>query len=816
MVFDQWDPQQQPLREALCTLGNGVFATRGAFEEMDASPHHYPGTYLAGGYNRLTSSVAGQEIENEDLVNWPNWLCLNFKPEKGDWFRIDQVELLKFRQELIIENGLLRREMVFRDQNGRETELISERFVHMDYPHIGAIQWRLRPLNWKGRIVFRSALDGRVKNQGVARYRKLNSRHLRTIEKGVIAKEGIYLLVEATQSNIRMAQAARTHVLSGELVETNFKQESDWVSEELLVVCKENQTIQVEKVVSLFTSKDLAISEPLLEAKKVFRRAGTYDSMKRSHSKAWQRLWKTFDLQVEADQSVQENLKIHIFHLLQTISLNSLSRDMGAPARGLHGEAYRGHIFWDELFIFPLYNLHLPDITRHLLYYRYNRLHEARVAARNEGLKGAMFPWQSGSNGREESQVIHLNPKSGRWIPDHTFRQRHVNSAIAYNIWNYYQVTNDEQFISCSGAEMFLEIARFWASMATYNKKKQRYEILNIVGPDEFHTAYPNSSEIGINNNTYTNFMAAWVLMRSKDILHVLNKERQEELFDLLNLSEKELQSWDGISRNLYIPFNQDGIPLQFEGYDKLLSLEWEYYRLKYSDVQRMDRLLELEGKDPNAYQAGKQADVLMLLYLFSAEMIEEVFKHMNYKFDSQKIPEIIDYYLERSSHGSTLSHITTSWVLSRAQRPTSWKFFENALNADIGDIQNGTTSEGIHLGAMAGTVDLIQRCYTGLIIRDDVLWLDPLLPEQIKSLNLRIKYKNAWLRLKVNHQEFRLSCESDCYSSVKIGVEGKVYALNSEELVFPLKKFKENGHKERPDSPRTKPADHIGGMMNT
>jgi trehalose/maltose hydrolase-like predicted phosphorylase len=127
--------------------------------------------------------------------------------------------------------------------------------------------------------------------------------------------------------------------------------------------------------------------------------------------------------------------------------------------------------------------------------YRFNRLYEARRAAQKEGYKGAMFPWQSGSNGREESQVLHLNPKSGRWLPDDTHMQRHINSAIAYNIWNYYLVSDDRQFLSFYGAEMFLSIALFWASKSEYNEERDRYEILHVVGPDEYHTSYPDSDE---------------------------------------------------------------------------------------------------------------------------------------------------------------------------------------------------------------------------------------------------------------------------------------------------------------------------------
>ena len=203
------------------------------------------------------------------------------------------------------------------------------------------------------------------------------------------------------------------------------------------------------------------------------------------------------------------------FHLLQAVSPNSNGLDVGVPARAWTGEAYQGHIFWDELFIFPPLNHRMPEITRSLLMYRYRRLGEARAAAESAGFRGAMFPWQSGSDGQEQTQQFNLNPRSERWVPDNSYRQRHVGSAIAYNVWQYYQVTGDLAFLSAHGAEMLLEIARFWASIASYDHDTDRYEIRGVMGPDEYHDGYPDRDEPGLDNNAYTNVMAAWVLARA-------------------------------------------------------------------------------------------------------------------------------------------------------------------------------------------------------------------------------------------------------------------------------------------------------------
>ncbi len=191
-----------------------------------------------------------------------------------------------------------------------------------------------------------------------------------------------------------------------------------------------------------------------------------------------------------------------------------MNYDASITARGLHGEAYRGHIFWDELFILPLYNIHFPKVAKSALLYRYHRLEAARKYAKEHGYEGAMFPWQSGSDGREETQVVHLNPLTGKWGPDFSSFQRHVSLAIAYNIWQYFHTTEDMDFMKDYGAEMFLEICRFWASKAQLDDKTGRYSIKNVMGPDEFHEKYPGSEEGGLKDNTYTNIMVVWTLSK--------------------------------------------------------------------------------------------------------------------------------------------------------------------------------------------------------------------------------------------------------------------------------------------------------------
>ena len=793
LIYRDWVPAQQQLREAMCTLGNGRFATRGAFEAACADGTSYPGTYLAGGYNRRTRRVADRGVENEDLVNLPNWLCLTFRPEDGDWLDLDGAEWLDYRQVLDLARGELAFHLHLRDPDGRETRLSSRRIVHMDDSHLAAIAWSLEPVNWSGRLLVRSGIDGGVENLGVPRYRQLETRHLEPLEQGEYGEDAVYLRSMTNQSRLELAQAARTRAWQadgrGERAREGVRH-GGYIGQELLLDAEPGQPIRVEKVAALYTGRDRAICEPGLDACAAVERAPGFEELARTHAKAWQRYWNCWHVALHTDDNgdAQEQtvLRLHIFHLLQTTSLHTIDLDVGVPARGLHGEAYRGHIFWDELYILPLLNLHMPEITRALLMYRYRRLPEARRAAAAIGLRGAMFPWQSGSSGREETQTLHLNPESGRWLPDNTHKQRHVNAAIAHNIWRYYEVTGDTEFLAFAGADMILSIAQFWAACAEYSVVRGRYEIRGVVGPDEFHTRYPGSDETGLANNAYTNVMAAWCLQIALRTLGELCPTPRDELLDRLEIDDAELERWREISRRMFVPFHADGIISQFEGYEALEELDWDGYRARYGNIQRLDRILEAEGEDVNRFKASKQADVLMLFYLFSREQIEAILAELGYELDAEAIPRNIAYYEGRTSHGSTLSNIVHSWVLARSDRERSWELFGNALLSDVGDIQGGTTGEGIHLGAMAGTVDLALRGYTGLDLRDGVLWLDPMLPQGLRQIEQKIHYRGHWITLIANHATLTLRLEEGPCPPVRIGYLDEVHELEQgQELVL-------------------------------
>ncbi len=763
--FDGFSADDEGRRETLCAVGNGYVVTRGSAPEHRADGVHYPGTYVGGVYNRLTDHVDGRAVENESLVNLPSWLFLTFAAEDGPWLGDDGdhdrgVAVEDQRVELDMRRGVLTRHARVRDRAGRVTLLRQRRFVHMEQPHLAGLETTLQAENWSGTLRVRSGVDGAVVNAGVPRYRDLDGRHLTVLSADAVTEDTVMVVAETNQSRVRVAVAARTDVQgpSGASALRHLVSDGSSAIHELAVPVGEGEVVTVSKVAAVHTSRDRAISEPVEACASAVARADGFDTLLERHVLAWDHLWERFHLRLDGDGDALRIVRLHLFHLLQTLSEHTVDLDVGVPPRGLHGEAYRGHVFWDELFVLPTLSLRMPSVVQALLGYRYRRLPEARRAAAAEGQVGAMFPWQSGSDGREESQRVHLNPVSGRWLPDTTYKQRHVGLAIAYNVWEYYQATDNLEFLVDYGAEIILDVARYFAALATYDDSRDRFVIRGVVGPDEFHTDYPGRQGDGIDNNAYTNVMVSWLLLRAEAVLDRLPARRRRELEERLGVTAADRARWLEVGARLFVPFHGDGIISQFEGYEDLDELDWAAYRERYGDIQRLDRILEAEGDSANRYKVSKQADVLMLFYLLPTDELRGVLGGLGYALEPEQVPRTIDYYEARTSHGSTLSSVVHAWALARARRGEAVEHFLRALESDAADIQHGTTAEGIHLAAMAGSIDVLQRCFAGLEVREDALRLTPYWPRALGTLEMTLRYREHDLCIRVSAESVRVA----------------------------------------------------------
>jgi beta-phosphoglucomutase family hydrolase len=780
ITYNTYEPNKERTREALLTIGNGYSGTRGAMDECDANTINYPGTYIAGLYNRLSTPIAGRDVWNEDFVNSPNWLPVTFCINDGKWFDINTTEISSIQRKLDFKTGLLTRSLQVKDKNGNETLIESKRFTSMADPHLSAMQYSVKPLNYSGKITIKTGINGAIINDGVERYKSLNQHHLKPVDQGA-DRDRQYVVVSTTQSEIRIAEASDHFFFQDGIssdVELYHSISPSAVYSKASFDLQKDETVTLVKKVAIYTSKKDDVTDPLSSAKtKLDTFAGEFDTLLAESTLAWDKIWDKVDMQVTGDRFSQKLLRLHLYHLMVSMSPHNSDIDASVTARGLHGEAYRGHIFWDELFILPLYDINLPEVAKSMLMYRYRRLGKSKEYANEYGYSGAMFAWQSGSDGREETQVIHLNPLNGQWDVDHSSLQRHVSLAVAFDVWQYYQITEDHDFMKSYGTEVFLEICRFWASKCYWNENRQRYDLTKVMGPDEFHELYPDATEGGLNNNAYTNLMTAWAFRKAALILDSYGQNGLDE-FEKLGFKKAELDSWNEIAKKLFLDINEEGIIAQYEGYFNLKELDWEYYKKKYGNIYRMDRILKAEGLTPDEFKVSKQADMLMTFYNLEKDEVDSLITGLGYKLPADYLQRNLEYYFGRTSHGSTLSRIVHARLASIAgNREMSWNLYSDALASDFVDIQGGTTAEGIHAGVMAGTVLIALSTFAGISFDQEYLSVQPSMPEAWESLSFGISFKGTRFNMTITKTQLVVNADKESI----ILVNGKKLNLTKE-----------------------------------
>lgn len=788
LKYHDYEVDLERSREALLAVGNGYFGTRGALEESRANKVNYPGTYISGLFNRLVSRVGDRDIENEDFVNITNWLPVSFRIDGGSWFEFGPEPSFPIRsidRTLDLQKGELRREMIVEDPRGRITRITSARFAGMADPHRAGLMYTVTPLNYDGRIGFRTGLSGDHSNSGVERYNSLNQKQLNPVSEG-LTDNSLELVVRTSQSNIVVAVCATQKITSGgEPAISETRKGNGWISQEFEVKVRRNQEVALEKLVAIYTSRDPGVEDPLEEARSTLSMVSNYNRELDLSAGRWRELWDRMDVSISGDREAQKLVRLHLFHMMVTASPHHAGLDSGIPPRGLHGEAYRGHIFWDELYILPLFDLHFPEVVKSVLMYRYRRLDAARAYAKAHGYEGAMFPWQSGSDGREETQIIHLNPLSGEWGDDYSSLQRHISLAIAFNVWNYYHATGDLDFMADYGAEILLDICKFWASKSVLDENDGRFHIDRVMGPDEFHEKLPGSGKGGLKDNAYSNIMVSWMMDKAFRILEELDPGQKERILKMLALGPEDLQRWERIMHGLALHISENGVVEQFSGYFGLEELDWDHYRSSYPDIHRLDRILKAEGKSPDNYKLSKQPDFLMVFYNLGTKEVTRIINTLGYTVPEGYDRTNFDYYINRTSHGSTLSrlvHARLAWKLGLKQ--SGWELYLEALRSDLVDIQGGTTGEGIHCGVMAGTIYEVISTYAGLKLTESFPELDPSLPGHWKGLDFRFAFRGTAYQVSVSVNELKISGKNQGKEKIKVHLYGKQIELPQDELV--------------------------------
>ncbi|GJF23657.1 glycoside hydrolase family 65 protein [Streptomyces sp. HO565] len=722
--YEGYRPEEEGVRETLCTLGNGVFGVRAAVPGEESESPHYRGTYAAGCYSHTSHLVEGRTVQCETMTNLPDWLWTRLRPltageDHEPWLSVDSTELLRYRLRLDLRNGVLTRLLRYRDHRGRRTRVVQAVLMSMDDPALALVRTEVTAENWQGALQLESALDGSVTNSQVDRYSAFEGSRLTGFHCAIRAGDHTVTMgCRTVGTGVAVAMAAATRVpghgnTDQPPVRTLDADDTRPLRPGTLLhlPVARGDKVEVVKSVALLTSR--ALSPKRLAERAAMRAVSAPNpaELTARHQEAWRKLWHRAP---QPSASVpKQGFRLHQFHLLQTVSPHVTGLDAGFPARGLHGEEYQGRVFWDELFVVPWLSQYWPRTARALLDYRYRRLPAARDAAGKAGLRGALYPWQSAATGREATVPLVLNPLSGRWTADHSALQRHINSAIAYSVDQYVRLSGDLTYLHTRGAEVILETARMWASSAAQHFDGRRYHIVGVMGPDEYHDAYPGSPGPGLRDNAYTNVTAAWTLLRAHRLWCALPGQQRERLAVLLSMTPEEPQSWLDISHRLHVPFHE-GVISQFDGYEELAEFDWRGHRSRYSDLRRLDRILEREGDHPRRYRLTKQADTLMLGYLFTPKELMSLLQHLGYPGAPDIWQRTVDHYLPRTTHGSTLSAAVHAHVLDAIGHPAAAAFRRQALRVDMDDNDRNGTSYGVHLGAMAAALRLAtegMRC---------------------------------------------------------------------------------------------------------
>lgn len=704
-------------KETVFTLGNGYLGTRGSFEEgyVGASP----ATLINGIYDDAP-------LVSPELVNCPDWLPLTIligaepTAETPHYrFRLDQGTVLHYQRWLDMYRGILNRRIRWCSPAGHTLDLWFERFVSLADSHVMALRCRILPIDFEAPIEVLASINGYADNQGIF--------HWDFLDQGG-KEDTVWLHARTRHVKQELGMAARLHLSGTEdasVVPTGFQGSPTLVAR---YGGRSQQPVTVEKVVTVFTSRDT--NTPAHAARQKLANLPDYNTLLAAHEEAWAQVWKDCDVVIDGDLTAQLAVRYNLFQILSAASRND--DRVSIPAKTLSGFAYRGHVFWDtEIFILPFLTMTQPTLAKNLLSYRYHTLAGARRKASAAGYEGAMYVWESADTGDETtpSWVPGPDKKLVRiWCGD---IEQHISTDVAYAIYQYWQTTQDNEWMQAYGAEMILDTAVFWGSRVEWNAECDRYDINNVIGPDEYHEQ--------IDNNAFTNRMVQWHLKTALQVLKWLRQTAPEQAATLeqqLGLTGDRLHHWQTVIEKLWV--RQDattGLIEQFQGFFELDDIDLQSYEPRDRSMQV---ILGIEGA--NKRQVLKQPDVLMLMYLLR----QAAFVDQTEGYDLQTLQTNWNYYEPRTDHtyGSSLGpsvHAILACTLNKIDE--AYEHFMRTALVDLGDVR-GNAAEGIHAASAGGVWQSLVWGFAGIHLTEQGPIAHPKLPDHWTRLAFKLRWR--------------------------------------------------------------------------
>lgn len=709
LVEEQYDQRYCMKSESVFTISNSYVGIRGGqdFKGLVESR----GMFVSGFYHKATPE------DVIELVNCPD-IMMNEVIYDGQMLSLDSVLIETYERKFNTDTGELRFTAMVKTSNGNRIKIESNRFVSMCNVNFACQKVKLTLLEGSiESIKVKTGVNGQVSNHGAS--------HFSTTDCRVLGQEFLYFDGVAGNEGIEILERIDIN-FPGKTTE-NYGLERRSIFKTASGHMNEGDVLTIEKVAAVRLLDDETKSEGNFDKCKKFFDGKVYMSLFDENVDYLNKFWEAVSIDIEG--AAIEDIAAIKYAQLQLYGMTPRDGGISSIAsKGLSGEGYKGHVFWDtELFMLPFYIHTIPEIARDLLIYRFRGLSGAREKAREYGYQGAMYPWESAKDGREETPLFSaLNIHTGRATPVWSGRkEHHIVADIGYAIIDYYQATGDEEFIEKYGLEMLSDISLFWVSRAT--DRNGRLEILDTIGPDEY-TEH-------IDNNAFTNYMAKYVVEVTLSLMEEMGPGLYTDEY------EKRIELFRDFCNRVYLPLpNEDGIIPQDDTFLSKPELT-DINEFKGSPIKQAV-LLKHSRDEVVDSQVLKQADVVMLLNLFPSLVEKELLR------------KNVEFYEARTLHDSSLSYCAHAQACANVGlTEMAFGFFRKALEVDL-CVNPMDSRDGLHAASLGGIWNCIIKGFAGLSTEGGVLKLNPHLPAEWKSIAFTTAFNGKKYRVKVTDGE--------------------------------------------------------------
>lgn len=746
IVENGFNPEYATVAESIYSLGNEYMGIRGIMEE-GYSGDTLVGSYFNGIYERLPQKKSYKGIVDftEYMVNSVNWLAMDIVVD-GEKLDLHTCQFAYFKRTLNLKNGVLQRSFIWKLENGKELELVFERFLCMEKEKTGAQKIAIRPINFSGAAEITMKLD-------FSGIHEAAGENMWDCEEGEC--EASFLSILGTTKNTKQQVYSCCKLSGTDVTATKEFRKEKQVGITYTIDLTEGKTSFIERIAYNLVQKEGVESEVHFAEKEAFKNAlgearsivegYSYEQLKEENATWWKEVWEKSDIVIEGDVQNQQGIRFCIFQMYQTYHGTKPGTNIGA--KGLTGEAYNGNAFWDtETYCLPFYIFNDVKAAKNLLLFRYLTLQEAKNRAKDLDCEGAFYP------------IATISGKECCNLWQHASLQLQASTAVAYGVWFYTKLTQDIRFLVEYGVEMLVEISRMLATRGDFSADGTKYGYYCVMGPDEF--------QMMVNHNYYTNYMGRFTLNYTLEVLSKLESECPEELSKLLaklQVKDEELVQWKKISECMYLPQDEEkGLFEQHEGFFNLPHVDVDaipveefplYHHWTYDRIYRNDMI--------------KQPDVLMLMLLFNSQFTQEQLK-ANY-----------EYYEPKCIHESSLSPSVHSILASQlGKHKEAYDFFGFATRMDL-DNYNRNSNEGLHTTSISAAWMNIVYGFGGMRSDGEVLSFCPSIPENWNSYSFCVTYHDAVISVKVTQDSVMFCVKNGM--DVTLKVYGKDMTISGE-----------------------------------